>query len=82
MSLGKPVVSSNVGGVKEIVRDGVNGYLSDNTVDCFSECIAKVFSNDSHYSALCKKSEDIFNKELTVDKMVSGYINIYNNQKE
>ena len=64
MSLGKPVVSSNVGGVKEIVSDGVNGYLSDNTVDCFSECIAKVFSSDSLYYEMCKNSEDIFNAEL------------------
>ena len=77
MSFGKPVVASNVGGISEIVKNGINGYVSENTVQDFSKHIEMVFSDESHYNKLSRNSKLMFEADLTVEKMVSGYMNIY-----
>lgn len=40
MSAGKPVVASNVGGISEIVVNGENGYVVENTPQAFAEKIS------------------------------------------
>lgn len=77
MSFGKPVVSSDVGGVSEIVRNDVNGYALENNPDLFAEKIKYILENEEMYSIFSKNSLDIFQKELTVEKMVQGYLDIY-----
>lgn len=77
MCFGKPVVASNVGGISEIVRNNFNGYTLENSPDLFAEKIRYILDNENIYSEFAKNSLDIFNKELTVEKMVQGYIEIY-----
>lgn len=77
MSLGKPVIASDVGGISEIVRNDVNGYALGNNPQLFAEKIQRVLEDGRLYSRFCKNSLDIFQKELTVDMMVRGYLNIY-----
>lgn len=77
MSLGKPVVASNVGGIKEIVRDDINGYAVSNTAVEFKTKIEYILDNKDIQEKFSKNSHDIFKKELTVDKMVNSYLEIY-----
>jgi glycosyltransferase involved in cell wall biosynthesis len=47
MACGKPIVSSNVGGVPWVVDDNVNGFLSDfNDIDIFANNVIKLLEND------------------------------------
>ncbi|MBO5832086.1 MAG: glycosyltransferase [Alistipes sp.] len=78
MSFGKPVVASNVGGVSEIVRDGVNGYVLPNDADLFATKIEEILEDSEIYKHLSHSSLEIFEKELTVDRMVDGYMSVYN----
>lgn len=78
MSYGKPVVSSNVGGVSEIVRDGINGYTLDNDPKLFAEKIRSIVEDKDVYESMCHNSKHIYESELTVEKMAEGYLNIYN----
>jgi glycosyltransferase involved in cell wall biosynthesis len=78
MSFGKPVVASNVGGVSEIVRDGVNGYVLPNDADLFATKIEEILEDIEIYKHLSHSSLEIFEKELTVDRMVDGYMSVYN----
>ena len=78
MSFGKPVIASNVGGVSEIVCNGINGYALENNPELFAEKIQYVLDNEDIYGKFSKNSFDIFNQKLTVDKMVQGYLDIYN----
>ncbi len=78
MSLKKPIVASNVGGIKEIVRNGLNGYVVNNTAEEFKSKIESILENEELQSTLSKNSYQIFTNELTVDKMVESYLKIYN----
>lgn len=77
MSFGKPVVASNVGGISEIVRNEVNGYALENDAQLFADNIQRILEDEALYSKFCQNSLDIFQKELTVEKMVQGYLDIY-----
>lgn len=77
MSFGKPVVASDVGGISEIVRNDVNGYTLANNAQLFAEKIQNIFEDKTLYSKFCQNSLDIFQKELTVEKMVQRYLNVY-----
>lgn len=77
MSFGKPVVASDVGGISEIVINEVNGYTLANDAQLFAEKIQHIFEDTTLYSRFCQNSLDIFQKELTVEKMVQGYLDVY-----
>ena len=78
MSFGKPVVASNVGGISEIVRNDINGYAIENNAQLFAEKIQCILEDEKLYRKFSNSSLEIFQKELTIEKMVKGYMNIYN----
>ena len=78
MSAGKPVVASNVGGISELVRDGVNGYALANKTELFAEKIDYILANQQVYDSMSAKSKEIYEKDFTVGKMVAAYKKVYN----
>lgn len=71
MALGKPLIVSNRGGLPELVEDGVNGYIYDNTSDKLAECIGKLQQlTDSSYQSMAqeslKKASALFSSEQYV----------------
>jgi len=77
MSFGKPIVASKVGGISEIVVDGENGYTVENTSIAFAEKIKYILENDDLYKKLSENSLRKFNEQLTIDRMVKKYLEIY-----
>ena len=77
MSFGKPVVASDVGGVSEIVRNGVNGFVLPNDVDTFKEKIRHILEDEGICKSFGTASYKIYSNELTVDRMVEEYLKIY-----
>ena len=77
MSLGKPVVASDVGGISEIVRNGTNGYVVENNAEAFATRIKEILEDSAKYEAFARASREIYNAELTVEKMVRSYLTIY-----
>ena len=78
MSCGKPIVASNVGGISELVYNDVNGFVLDNKAELFAEKIEYILENEQVYDSMSKKSIEMYMKELTVDKMVDKYNEVYN----
>lgn len=78
MSVGKPVVASNVGGISEIVINGENGYVVENTPQAFVEKISSIMENKEVCRSFAENARHRFIQGLTVDKMVEGYLRIYN----
>lgn len=77
MSYGKPVVASNVGGIKEIVKDGENGFTLTNNAELFAERIEYILTNPSLNELFSKNSIFLYDKFLTADKMVNNYEKLY-----
>lgn len=77
MSFGKPVVASDVGGISEIVVDDENGYTVENIPELFANKIKYILENEDVYKAFSKNSLEKYNKELTVEKMIDAYLEIY-----
>ena len=66
----------------EIVRNDINGYTLPNQAELFAEKIDTILTNSELYATMSQSSLDIFKKELTIDSMVEGYMNIYKSIKE
>jgi glycosyltransferase involved in cell wall biosynthesis len=77
MSYGKPIVASDVGGISEIVENGINGFVSSNDEISFKSNIESIFRKKEIYERMADNSKRIYLKELTVEKMVTGYMKIY-----
>jgi len=77
MSVAKPVVASNVGGISEIVHNGENGYCLENNAELFAEKIVEILENENLYVRMSQKSKQIFEEQLTIEKMIEQYLKIY-----
>ena len=77
LSCGKPVVSSDVGGISEIVINDQNGYVIDNDDIVFAEKIKYILEDDDIYKKFSDNSEKIYDDCLTIEKMINGYMRIY-----
>lgn len=77
MSAGKPVVASKVGGISEIVINGENGYVVENIPQAFADKISCILENEDTSRLFAANARNRFMRELTVDRMVEGYLKIY-----
>ncbi|EJL74926.1 glycosyltransferase [Chryseobacterium populi] len=77
LSYKKPVISSDVGGISEIVLNNQNGYVIDNEDAVFAEKISYILENEKIYQEFSEKSSEIFHKNLTIETMVDQYTDIY-----
>lgn len=78
LSCGTPIIGFPVGGIKETIQNGFNGYLcSELTIDSLRESIGKFFVNMSLFNS-DEISEDAHNK-FDNKKQSAKYIEIYKN---
>lgn len=78
MSYGCPIVASNVGGISEIVQNGQNGYVVNNDAKEFSEKIREILEDKEKHRIFSENSYHLFQEQLTVQKMVESYVELYN----
>jgi len=76
MSVGLPVVASNVGGVKEEINESC-GYLVENNEQSIKEAILKIISNNSLYLEMSKnvqvRQREIFSIERFIEETEKIY---------
>lgn len=77
LSCGRPTVASAVGGISELL-DGTNGFAVKNDAKEMAEKIKYILSTDGLYERMSQAAKDIYLHSFTVDKMVTGYLQIYN----
>ena len=78
MSLGRPVVASAVGGLPEVVEDGVSGLLvPSGDPEAFASAVLRVFDSPELAAELGRNARARVQERFTLDAMVDGWIDCY-----
>jgi len=78
MACGTPVVSFGVGGVPEMVRPGLTGYLAEpDQPDDLREGVLRLLKDRVQLDAMARKCRDVVLSEYPLDLQVQRYIDLY-----
>lgn len=76
MALRKPIIASNVVGNKDLVKEGVNGYLFENEVQ-LEEKLKFLIENKQMRNELGNKGGVFIDKEYSSEVIIKKYIDLY-----
>ena len=80
MACGKTVIATPVGGVKEVLRDGVNGLLVKvNDAEGLAEKIAEALSQPDKRNQLGRSAREAILLQYTPEKELQANLNVYEN---
>jgi glycosyltransferase involved in cell wall biosynthesis len=78
LAVGRPVVATDIGGNRELVRDGETGLLVEpDNPDALASAIVRLLANTDLSSRLASEGARFVRENLTVDRMVDGTIDVY-----
>ncbi len=78
MSSGLPIVASMVGGNKETVEDGVNGFLFEaGCSDMLAQKTIKILTDDSVSRQMSLRSSEIYQKKFTTQIQIQSFVKLY-----
>jgi len=78
MSAEVPVVASNVGGLPEVVKHGVTGYLHDPANHSgMVESVLRLLTDEPRRRAMGRRGRKVASERFSVDEMVDRYIRVY-----
>jgi len=80
MACGKPVVATNVGGVKDVVDEGKSGFLAPpGDVNCFADLLSGLLKNDAKRSAMGVYGRNSVMAKFTKERLVKDTKGLYEN---
>jgi glycosyltransferase involved in cell wall biosynthesis len=75
---GVPIVASNVGGIPEVVRDGVNGRLVPPAdVPALTTASLELLADAALRARFAEAGRDLVRREFSTDQMVEGNLAVY-----
>jgi glycosyltransferase involved in cell wall biosynthesis len=78
MALSRPVVASNVGGIPEMIEDGVTGLLvPPRDPEALAAAIVRLLSDHSLADMLGRAGHDLVHRRFCIEQMVSAIEDIY-----
>jgi N-acetyl-alpha-D-glucosaminyl L-malate synthase BshA len=78
MSAEVPVVTSNVGGLPEVVEHGVTGFLHDvGHVPGYVASVMKLLTNETLRRAMGRRARREAKRRFSADEMVGRYMQVY-----
>ena len=78
MALSRPVVASNVGGIPEMIEDGVTGLLvPPHDADALAGAIIRLLRDHSYADTLARAGHDLVHDRFCIELMVRAVESIY-----
>jgi len=78
MSMGKAIVASDVGGVSELIEDGVSGFLIPaKNSDAMAEKISLLLGSEKIQKEMGQEARRRFEEKFTSKRMVDKFENLY-----
>lgn len=78
MSVGTPLISTDVGGAKEVITDGESGWLIPaENVEAIVKAIGKVYNNRESSQEIALVGQKSVRARFTVEKMVNRQVECY-----
>jgi hypothetical protein len=77
MANGAPVLASAVGGLPEIVEDGVNGLLTSNEPEAVAQAMRRLVGDGMLASRLAARGRVRVEKEFSVERMANETLRVY-----
>jgi len=78
MAIGKPVIGTNIGGVPEIISDGITGILvPPNDPEAIAKAITKYLLDNNFSQSVCNNARENFDKNFTARIMASRTAQLY-----
>ena len=82
MALGKPLIVSNMGGLPELVEDGVNGFIYDRSAENLAQSIRKLLQLEAaDYEAMARASLERAKRMFSPADYVEQIETYYRNRK-
>lgn len=79
MRAGMPIIASDVGGVNELVQDGVNGFLIPRgNISELVEKLKYILDHKELIKSMGEASRKIYEEEYTADRMNQKILSVYN----
>ncbi len=71
MSMGKPAVAPEVGGIQEVVEDGLNGFLvPPRNPEALAERIIQILQDDVLHSKMSQNAYEVVRERFSIQEMV------------
>jgi len=77
MMFGKPVVATNLGGHKDIVNNGVTGFLVEPEAGEIAKMCNFLLNNKEEAIRMGKKGKERFEEYFTIERCASDYLKLY-----
>lgn len=78
MAMQRLVVGSDIGGLRELVRDGETGCLvAPESVTALTDCLARLAANPTERAALAQRGRAFVVRERAWERIVERYFGIY-----
>lgn len=78
MALGKPVIANDLGGINEIVKEDINGYLiKEDNASQFAKLIMYLIDNKQKRKVMGEAGKSLFRSSFSLEKMGKRFEDIY-----
>lgn len=79
MEIGKPIIGSEIGGIPELIQNGINGFTYEhNDVTELTNILMKMFGNDETVKQFSKNSKQIFIQNYSAETYYNKLMTVYN----